>query len=284
MIWGTGASVGKSIVTFAVCRMLARMGLRVVPFKPIAVSRGTVVLGGVGPISPGVGCLDEACMRSPSCTTNPLLLVPTGEGVDSDVLNRDYEVDAYLCGRFYGRAMLADIHASASQFGVRIQEELRLRMQSGDILVIEGAGNPAEGDVLGRLANCSPATWADAAVLLVTDCDRGAPISGALGTWELLGAERRRVAGLILNRGWGRVVDETPARIWESRTGVPVLGDLPYSDRASSEAAAMRDAAAAQCADRVRCDAWYDLLSAAIGPRLRLGALLPGLDHKMPGV
>jgi adenosylcobyric acid synthase len=221
MVQGTASSVGKSTLVAGLCRLFARRGLRVAPFKAQNMSNNAAVCPDGGEIGRAQYAQAEAAGLPPTVDMNPILLKPQGSA--SQVV---------LLGRVHGRLAAADYlgprRAALWPVVTAALDRLRRRV---DLVIAEGAGSPAEINLRARdLVNMAVARYARADVLLVGDIDRGGVFAALLGTWEWLDAdERARVRGFVLNkfRGDARLLAPAP-ELLERRTAVPVVGVVPY--------------------------------------------------------
>lgn len=219
-VQGTSSSAGKSLVATALCRHFARRGLRVAPFKAQNMSNNARVVAG-GEIGVAQYLQARAAGVEPDLRMNPVLVKPEGERRSQVV----------VLGR-------ADLTLSRTPWRRRapalwpaIASSLRSLLDEFELVVIEGAGSPAEINLRGcDLANMRSARLADAPVLLVCDIDRGGAFAHLYGTWALLPAdERTLVAGFVLNKFRGEEALLAPAlRRLEQLTGVPVVGVVPW--------------------------------------------------------
>lgn len=221
MVQGTASNAGKSILVTALCRIFYRDGYRVVPFKSQNMAYSYVIEDGkeIG----GAQVLQaRAAGLKPQVEMNPILLKPLGEAASQ----------VFVLGRPVGEMSARDYHLNRNlQYLQVIEETLAGLSKNYDIIVIEGAGSPAEVNLKERdLANMRVARMADAPVLLVSDIDRGGALASLVGTLELLDpGEREYVKGLIINKFRGdRSLLEPALTFLESKTGKPVLGVLPY--------------------------------------------------------
>jgi adenosylcobyric acid synthase len=220
MIQGTGSGVGKSVLTTALCRLFSRAGYRVAPFKAQNMALNAFVTDG-GEIGRAQAAQAEAAGVEPSVDMNPVLLKPESDG-DAQVIVR---------GVVRGRLSFREYAGMRDALLPMVSESLeRLRCRH-DLVLIEGAGSPAEINLREHdIANMPIAHLADAPVLLVSDIDRGGMFAALVGTLELLGAEDRRcIAGFVVNKFRGDVSLLTAGlTALEARTGLPVLGVIPH--------------------------------------------------------
>lgn len=222
MLQGTASDVGKSILATALCRILVQEGKRTAPFKSQNMSLNSYVTPDGKEIGRAQGLQADACGIPATTDMNPILLKPKKDSVAQVVVHgkplADYDA------RTYREEYLPQAE------GIVKEALLRLRT-SYDVVVIEGAGSPAEINLKDRdIVNMRLAGWADAPVLLVADIDRGGVFASIVGTMEILtSAERDRVAGFVINKFRGDVTLLKPGLEWlEERTGKPVLGVIPY--------------------------------------------------------
>ena len=221
MMQGTASSVGKSTLVAGLCRMLSRQGWRVAPFKAQNMSNNAAVCKDGGEIGRAQFAQAIAANVEATVDMNPILLKPQGGA--SQVIVR---------GRVLGVQSAAEYWSTrrADLWPVVVDALDRLR-RSHDVVVVEGAGSPAEVNLLDRdIVNMRVALYAQADVLLVADIDRGGAFAALLGTWQWLAPEERAlVRGFILNRFRGDAALLAPGpALLESRTGVPVVGVMPY--------------------------------------------------------
>lgn len=220
MIQGTASHVGKSVITAGLCRLFVQEGFRVAPFKAQNMSLNSGVTPDGGEIARAQLAQAEAARVTPTVDMNPVLLKPTGDRRSQLII--------------HGRAA-AEVRAGEYQTGMRtrvqgaVEASLRRLLQAFDIVLIEGAGSPAEVN-LNDMANMAVAELAHAPVMLVADIDRGGALAAAVGTMELLPPHHRRlVRGIIINKFRGDMDLLRPGLVFlQERTGVPVLGVLPY--------------------------------------------------------
>ncbi|HYF17507.1 MAG TPA: cobyric acid synthase [Ramlibacter sp.] len=219
MVLGTTSGAGKSWLATALCRWYARQGLRVAPFKAQNMSNNARVVAG-GEIGAAQYFQALAACAEPDVRMNPLLLKPEADTRSQVVLLG--QVDEALSRQGWrGRSASVWPQVSAAL------DELRA---SHDVLVIEGAGSPAEINLkAGDIVNLRTAQHAQARCLLVTDIDRGGAFAHLYGTWALLEPpERALLHGFVLNRfrGDAGLLAPAPQQL-QQMTGVPTVATLP---------------------------------------------------------
>ncbi|WP_286239412.1 cobyric acid synthase [Neptuniibacter halophilus] len=221
MVQGTTSDAGKSILVTALCRILARHGFGVAPFKPQNMALNSAVTAEGGEIGRAQAVQAEACFLPPSVEMNPVLLKP----------NSDIGAQVIVNGRAIGNMKATEYHAfkpGLLQEVVASHSRLQAKYQT---VIVEGAGSPAEINLREHdIANMGFAEAVDCPVIIVADIDRGGVFAHLLGTYELLSAsEKARVKGFVINRFRGDVSLLEPGLEWlEQRTGVPVLAVIPY--------------------------------------------------------
>lgn len=223
LIAGTTSDAGKSVVVAGLCRMLARRGIRVAPFKAQNMSNNSVVTLDGGEIGRAQALQARACGLEPSVRFNPVLLKP-GSDRRSQLVVRGQAVDTvgakdYFRHRQHLRQVVADELAS-------LRDEF-------DVVICEGAGSPAEINLRATdLANMGLARAADLPVLLVGDIDRGGVLAHLFGTVAILEPEDQQlISGFIINKFRGDVdllrpgIDQLT-----DLTGRPTLGVIPFAE------------------------------------------------------
>lgn len=222
MVQGTASHVGKSVLVAALCRIFYQDGYRVAPFKSQNMALNSFVTSDGGEMGRAQVVQAEAAGLEPHVDMNPVLLKPTGNA-SSQVI---------VLGRPVGNLSAHTYHTefAPSAWGVVCDALDRLR-ENYDIVVIEGAGSPAEVNLQEReIVNMRVAKQAQAPVLLTADIDKGGALASVVGTLELLQpGDRERVAGVIINKFRGDLSLFQPAvDFLEQKTGVPVVGVVPY--------------------------------------------------------
>jgi adenosylcobyric acid synthase len=224
MVQGTASSVGKSLLTTGLCRMLRQDGHRVAPFKAQNMALNAYVTPDGHEIGRAQAVQAEAAGVAPSVCMNPILLKPEG----------DSRSQVVVLGKSIGSMAAVEYHRRKLEMRHVVAESLAKLREEYDVVVIEGAGSPAEINLRDRdIANMFVARIADAPVLLVGDIDRGGVFAAFVGTMALLEPEDRgRIAAFIVNRFRGDLaLLESGLEFLEGRTGVPVLGVVPYIAR-----------------------------------------------------
>ena len=220
MIQGTSSDSGKSTMVGALCRLAARGGLRVAPFKPQNMSLNSAVTIDGGEIGRAQAWQALAAGMAPEVDMNPVLLKP----------NSDIGAQVIVHGRSTGNLDARAYHQYKPIARQAVLESFaRLRAKS-DLVVVEGAGSPAEVNLReGDIANMGFATAVGCPVVLVADIDRGGVFAQILGTLACLAEdERALVKGIIINKFRGDVSLLQPGIEWiEAQTGKPVLGVVP---------------------------------------------------------
>ncbi len=220
MIQGTGSNVGKSLLVAGVCRALARRGMEVRPFKPQNMSNNAAVAKG-GEIGRAQALQAMACGVAPCVDMNPILLKPESETGAQVVVQ----------GQRLTTVKAREYSALKAALMPRVLESFQRLKAKADIVIVEGAGSPAEINLrAGDLANMGFAEAADVPVLLVGDIDRGGVIAQIVGTKAVISREdSERISGFIVNkfRGDPSLFDEGFKAI-ERHTGWPGLGTLPW--------------------------------------------------------
>jgi len=221
MIQGTGSYVGKSVVTAALCRYFRQEGFRVAPFKAQNMSNNSYVTTDGGEIGRAQAFQAQACGIEPRVEMNPILLKPSSEiGAQVVVLGKVAKV---MSAREY--------HQNQPRLLGVIQSSFQRLSQENDIVVIEGAGSPAEINLRPfDIVNMATARMASAPVVLVGDINLGGVFAWLVGTLELLTAEERAlVKAFIINKFRGDIsLLQGGLEFLKNKTGKKVLGVLPF--------------------------------------------------------
>lgn len=222
MVQGTSSHVGKSLLVAGLCRLLYRRGLRVAPFKSQNMALNSYVTEDGFEIGRAQGVQAEAAGIKASVEMNPILLKPKEEMITQVI----------VMGRPYADMSAKGYRDDFVPKGLEIVKEALLKLRSAyEVVVIEGAGSPAEVNLRARdIANMEIAFLAEAPVLLVADIDRGGAFASLIGTMELLAPwERALVSGFVINKFRGDLGLLKPGLDFlERRTNLPVLGVVPF--------------------------------------------------------
>ncbi|MCK9150845.1 cobyric acid synthase CobQ [Methanobacterium alcaliphilum] len=222
MIQGTSSNAGKSVMVAALCRIFSKMGYKVAPFKSQNMSLNSFTTNENAEIAIAQVLQAEAAGIDPSHHMNPILLKPKEDFISQVIVHGKPAGDMNFYDyqqNFRGKALKA------------IKESLESLKNEYDIVVIEGAGSPAEINMRDRdLANMEIAHLADADVILVADIDRGGVFASIAGTFSLLDEkDRSRIKGVVINKFRGNLDILMPGiKQIEEIIGVPVLGVMPY--------------------------------------------------------
>lgn len=221
MIQGTTSDAGKSTLVTGLCRILRRRGVRVAPFKPQNMALNSAVTVDGGEIGRAQAVQAQACGLEPHTDMNPVLLKP----------NTDTGAQVVIHGRVYRDMDAREYHAFKSEAMQAVMESFNRLSKQYEVVLIEGAGSPAEINLRDRdIANMGFAEAADVPVALVADIDKGGVFAHLVGTLQLLSAsENARVRGFVINRFRGDIELLRPGLTWlEEYTSKPVVGVLPY--------------------------------------------------------
>lgn len=219
MVLGTTSGAGKSWLATALCRWYARQGLRVAPFKAQNMSNNARVVAG-GEIGSAQYFQALAARAEPDVRMNPLLLKP----------ERDTHSQVVLLGQVDEALSRQSWRGRSASVWPRVRDALDQLRAENDVVVIEGAGSPAEINLKDSdIVNMRVALHAQARCLLVTDIDRGGAFAHLYGTWALLPEEESDlIRGFVLNkfRGDASLLAPGPQRL-EEMTGIPTVATLP---------------------------------------------------------
>ena len=222
MIQGTMSNAGKSLLAAGLCRVLRQDGYRVAPFKSQNMALNSFITREGGEMGRAQVVQAEAAGIAPDVRMNPILLKPTTD-MGSQVI---------VGGRVLGNMGAMEYYRRKAEFLPAVLDAYRSLDRDFDVIVIEGAGSPAEINLKREdFVNMGLARLVDAPVLLVGDIDRGGVFAQLYGTTALLEPhERDRIAGLVINKFRGDPALLKPGlAMLEERTGIPVLGVIPYT-------------------------------------------------------
>jgi adenosylcobyric acid synthase len=221
MVQGTTSDAGKSVLVTGLCRVLARRGIKVAPFKPQNMALNSAVTVDGGEIGRAQAVQAMACYLEPERDMNPVLLKPSS----------DTGAQVIIRGTALSNMEAQDYHRYKAIARQAVEDAYHSLCRRFDAIVVEGAGSPAEINLRQNdIANMGFAEAVDCPVVLIADIDRGGVFAHLVGTLELLSeSERNRVIGFVINRFRGDIALLQPGLEWlEQRTGKPVLGVLPY--------------------------------------------------------
>jgi len=221
MVQGTTSSAGKSFLCAALCRIFRQDGYSVAPFKSQNMALNSFITNEGLEMGRAQVMQAEAAGIEPSVRMNPILLKPTGDSHSQVIVN----------GRVYGDFTAREYFAMKQSLVPDIKNAFFSLAAENDIVVIEGAGSPAEINLKHEdLVNMGMAAMAGAPVLLCGNIDPGGVFASLYGTVKLLDeADQQRIRGLIVNKFRGDVTILEPGlRMLEELTGRPVVGVVPY--------------------------------------------------------
>ncbi|MES2822869.1 MAG: cobyric acid synthase [Pseudomonadota bacterium] len=221
MIQGTTSDAGKTTLVAALCRIYKNRGVSVVPFKPQNMALNSAVTEDGGEIGRAQALQAQAAGLQPHTDMNPILIKPTSDTKAQIIIHGQAvsDMDAVVYHDYKTHAMKAVLESYQ-----------RLQTQY-DVIVVEGAGSPAEINLRDRdIANMGFAETVDCPVIIIADIDRGGVFAHLVGTLDLLSAsEQNRVIGFVINRFRGDMSLLQSGLDWlEQKTGKPVLGVIPY--------------------------------------------------------
>ena len=221
MIQGAGSNVGKSMVVAGLCRHFTNAGLRVAPFKPQNMSNNAAVTEDGGEIGRAQALQALACKRAPIVDMNPVLLKP----------ETDVGAQIIVQGQRFGTMKAREYGQQKHSLMPKVLESFRRLAAQVDLVVIEGAGSPAETNLrAGDIANMGFAEAAQVPVVLIGDIDRGGVIAQLVGTHVILPPEdRARITGFSVNKFRGdTTLFHAGMEEIAQRTGWADLGILPW--------------------------------------------------------
>ncbi|WP_420435961.1 cobyric acid synthase [Candidatus Poriferisocius sp.] len=221
MLQGTASGVGKSLLTAGLCRLLARSGVRVAPFKPQNMSNASAACLSGGEIGRAQALQAFASGLEPAVDMNPVLLKPEA----------DHRAQLVVSGQVRGILMANRFREDRAELLPEVLAAFNRLSQEHEFVLIEGAGSPAEPNLReGDIANMGFAQAAKAPVWLVGDIDKGGVFASLLGTMDALDpTDRQLVQALVINRFRGDASLLGDACDWlTERTQRPLLGCVPY--------------------------------------------------------
>ena len=223
MVQGTMSNAGKSLLAAGLCRIFRQDGYRVAPFKSQNMALNSFITEEGLEMGRAQVMQAEAAGIAPSVKMNPILLKPTNDVGSQVIVN----------GEVLGTMSARDYFKFKKELAPKVMEAYEELAAENDIIVIEGAGSPAEINLKeDDIVNMGMAKRAKAPVLLVGDIDRGGVFAQLIGTVMLLEEdERKMVKGLIVNKFRGdKTILDPGIKMLEERSGVPVVGVAPYLD------------------------------------------------------
>ena len=223
MVQGTMSNAGKSLLVAGLCRIFKQDGYRVAPFKSQNMALNSFITTEGLEMGRAQVMQAEAAQIRPMVCMNPILLKPTNHTGSQVIVN----------GEVVGNMSARDYFAYKKELIPDIKKAFRKLEEEADIIVIEGAGSPAEINLKENdIVNMGMAEMVDAPVLLVGDIDRGGVFAQLLGTLMLLtDDERDRVKGLIINKFRGdKSILDPGIEMLEEKGRVPVAGVVPYME------------------------------------------------------
>ncbi len=221
MVQGTTSDAGKSTLVAGLARVLARRGLRVAPFKPQNMALNSAVTADGGEIGRAQALQALAAGVAPHTDFNPVLLKPS----------TDIGAQVVIHGKVHAQLSARDYHEYKPIAMQAVMASWHRLVRDYESVLVEGAGSPAEINLRDRdIANMGFAEVADVPVILIADIDKGGVFAHLVGTLALLSpSEQARIKGFVINRFRGDQALLDPGLRWlEERTGIPVLGVLPY--------------------------------------------------------
>lgn len=226
MVQGTTSDAGKSTLVAGLCRLLARQGHKVAPFKPQNMALNSAVTVDGGEIGRAQALQAAACYLAPHTDFNPILLKPSSD-TGAQIIIHGKALSTLEASAFFGPKSMG-YKAMALSAVLESFERLRAQYQR---IIVEGAGSPAEINLReGDIANMGFAEAVDCPVIIIADIDKGGVFAHLVGTLALLSeTEQARVKGFVINRFRGDISLLQSGIDWlETYTQKPVLGVLPY--------------------------------------------------------
>lgn len=220
MIQGTGSGAGKSLVTAALCRIFNDAGINVAPFKSQNMALNSCITACGGEIGRAQVLQAEAARTEPTIDMNPILLKVSGDSGSQVIIH----------GKVHSQMKAREYYAFKKHAWEAVKKSYDRLSGKHDLIVIEGAGSPAEinlADV--DIVNMSVAKYAKAPVVLIGDIDKGGVFASLYGTVKLLGRDSRHIKAFLINKFRGDMTILEPGLdMISKKTGKPVIGVLPY--------------------------------------------------------
>ena len=280
MVQGTMSSAGKSLLVTGLCRVLRQDGHRVAPFKSQNMSRNSFTIDGGLEMSRAQAIQAEAAGILPDVLMNPILLKPVTDIGSQVIVN----------GESRGHMRAAEYFAYKKTLVPDIMKAYSALTENYDIIVIEGAGSPAEVNLKENdIVNMGLAKMTDSPVLLVGDIDCGGVFAQIVGTLVLMeDDERARVKGTVINKFRGDIEILRPGlALLEEKSGKPVIGVLPYlAVDIEEEDSLIRGSVAkpensGQIHDETYRQLQYDILAAAVREYLDMSFIYDILEGRL---
>jgi adenosylcobyric acid synthase len=220
MIVGTGSGAGKSLIVAALCRIFRDMGISVAPFKAQNMALNSSITADGSEIGRAQALQAEAAGIAPTVDMNPILLKASGEKGSQVIIQ----------GRVHSMMKAQEYYAFKKEAWKAVKESYGRLSRAYDLIVMEGAGSPAEINLMSvDIVNIAAAKHAKAPVLLVGDIDKGGVFASLYGTVKLLGRDSRHIKGYVINKFRGDLAILEPGLdMIREKTGKPVIGVLPY--------------------------------------------------------
>jgi adenosylcobyric acid synthase len=221
MIQGTGSGAGKSLIAAALCRIFSDEGMRVAPFKAQNMALNSYITREGGEIGRAQALQAAAARVVATTDMNPVLLKASGEAGSQVVIQ----------GKAVRHMKAREYYAYKQEAWKAVKDSFRRLSQNHDMIVMEGAGSPAEINLMKvDIVNMAAAKMAKAPVLLVGDIDKGGVFASLYGTVKLLGRDATHIKGFLINKFRGDMDILAPGLdMILQKTGKPVIGVLPYA-------------------------------------------------------
>ncbi len=243
MIQGTGSGAGKSLVAAAFCRIFSDQGIRVAPFKAQNMALNSSITAEGGEIGRAQALQARAARVDTLNDMNPVLLKVSGNGGSQVIIH----------GKVHATMKAREYYAFRDQAWTAVTASYARLAEQHDLIVLEGAGSPAEINLLDvDIVNMAMAKHAKAPVLLVADIDKGGVFASLYGTIKLLGRDSRHIKAFIINKFRGdKTILDPGLDMITKKTGRPVIGVLPYvTDLGLPEEDGLALARSAECGVR----------------------------------